>query len=167
MNIKKIITLMAVSCLLAPGATGSAYAVGDDYTTDVTTTIEPSYEVTIPESLTLPHSATYTGAENNVAIQAGTQIPKGYAISVGIAAGQTFSAAYDESTTVPYKVKINTNPGIANTTGGAVSVLTANADVAHDTGATATMKVGFDSTPTFKYAGTYSDSVQFEVSCDG
>ncbi|MDR3240961.1 MAG: hypothetical protein LBT37_02155, partial [Lactobacillaceae bacterium] len=99
--------------------------------------------------------------------QAGAQIPKGHVISVSLAAGQTFSAAYDESTTVPYKVKINTTPGIANTTGGAVSVLTANADVAHDTGATATMKVGFDSAPTFKYAGTYSDSVQFEVSCDG
>ncbi|MDR3240872.1 MAG: hypothetical protein LBT37_01705, partial [Lactobacillaceae bacterium] len=95
--------------------------------------------------------------------QAGAQIPKGHVISVSLAAGQTFSAAYDESTTVPYKVKINTNPGIANTTGGAVSVLTANADVAHDTGATAIMKVGFDSAPTFKYAGTYSDSVQFEV----
>jgi hypothetical protein len=167
---KKIITLIALSCLLAPSSTilADTYDTGSwtsgDGTTEVSAAIEPSYEVTIPETLTLPHSASYTDATNNVAIQAGAQIPKGHVISVSLASGQTFSATYaDESTTVPYKVKINTNDGIANTTGGAVSVLTANADVAHDTGATATMKVGFDSAPNFKYAGTYTDSVQFEV----
>jgi len=174
MNMKKIITLMALSCLLAPGATilADTYDTGSwtsgDGNTEVSMTIDSSYTVTIPESLTLPHSMGYTGADNNVNVVSGATIPKNEAISVTLAAGKTFTAAYagDSSATVPYKVKINEQGGIANTTDGAVNVLIVDSTTAHDAGAAATMKVGFDEAPNYKYSGTYSDSIQFNVTCE-
>ncbi|MDR3242307.1 MAG: hypothetical protein LBT37_09075 [Lactobacillaceae bacterium] len=172
MNKKKIITLVAVASLLAPSSTiladtynTGSWSSGDDGATEVSVAIDPTYEVTIPESLVLPTQTGYTNDPNNIEIQSGATIPKGDVISISLASGQTFSATYsDSSTSVPYKIKINENAGIANSTGAAVTVLTADADKAHDEGATATMNVGFDTQPDFKYSGTYTDSVQFEIS---
>ncbi|MDR3240876.1 MAG: hypothetical protein LBT37_01725 [Lactobacillaceae bacterium] len=138
-----------------------------DGETEITTTIDPSYTVTIPSTITLPQSDSYTNETANVYVSAGSTIAKNQIINVNLSADQTFAVEHTgaASDQVPFKVKINAGTGIASTP-VAVNVLSVNADDAHDLTSSANLNVGFDtgSAPDFKYAGNYYGSINFDVS---
>ncbi|MDR3190482.1 MAG: hypothetical protein LBT80_04665 [Lactobacillaceae bacterium] len=142
---------------------GTSGTWGDgDGKTQVSTTISSSYTVTIPASLTLPQSNTYTDESNNVNVVQGAHIPANETIHVNLSGGQTFAATHT-SDTVAFKVKLADDTKLSSTT-EAYEVLSATASQAHDTGAATDVNVGFDADPDYKFAGIYTGHIQFDVS---
>ncbi|MDR3190571.1 MAG: hypothetical protein LBT80_05120 [Lactobacillaceae bacterium] len=176
--------VLAAAVVAALGTTPMGLVAADTYTfsdgsgtwsgdgaTEVSTTIASTYEVTIPETLTLPQTATFTEEEDNVTVTSGAQIPADQSILVKLTGGgagdQTFTAEYEGATDddINYLVKLNSDAPIANTSSDATNqVIKVTASQAHDSGATGAINVGFSDTPDFKYSGKYSQNVAFTVS---
>ncbi|MDR3190628.1 MAG: hypothetical protein LBT80_05405 [Lactobacillaceae bacterium] len=142
---------------------GGSWASSEDGATDVSTTVLSSYTVRIPAALTLPTTDTYTTAADNVEVLPGAQIQSDQSIRVKLGAGQTFLAANGGNDAVAYKVKLADNTKLTGTT-DAYEILKVEAETAHQTGGTTSVNVGFDTAPDFKFAGIYTDHVQFDVS---
>lgn len=164
--------LAAVATLVSP----SSIAMADTYSDGSWTSgsgdmnaqyaVKASYTVEIPASITLPASGYSTLDDGNVKIHAGAQIPTATSIKVSLSANQHFAAylgtQQSHNDAVDFMVKMDNQNPLAETT-DAVVVLVANAETAHDTGATTNLNVGLAPDQQSKYAGSYVGHVQFTV----
>lgn len=152
---KKILaSVLALTMLASVSTTAYAAQVNqntEDKTVDsvITTSIEPTYTITIPEDVSVAFNAQST--EFGAVTLDDAQIDPGYAVQVDLTASGTLKNAADETKTIAYTV--NSVDGVFTSAqydaAGEATSLTI--DITQDAWNTA-------------YAGDYSDTVTFTVS---
>lgn len=146
---KKVIAVILV-LMLALALPVPAFAAEDNRPVKVTTSITPTYTVTIPLDVAVEFDAASTNF-GEIELSA-AQLDPGYAVKVALSTSGSLVNAADANKTIPYTVNVKDGPAFtyaAYTTAGDKTELTINISQA-----------SWDAA----YAGSYSDTVTFTIS---
>lgn len=145
----KKLTTLALAIVLILSLSVTAFAAEDNRNTTITTSIDPTYTVTIPADTNVTFN-TLSSNFGAVTLTA-AQIDPGYAVQVALIASGTLKNQADASKTIPYTIKDSSGvfTSARYTTSGDKTDLTI--DITQEAWNTA-------------FAGAYSDTVTFTVS---